>query len=408
MKNKNGFISMTLVYTFLILFLFLMTGILSSYNQRNKYYDIIEDKIKSEMNLTSFRNNTFYNTILKDNIAYPDNNNASPSVTNSSGIDFTKSSDLNNGVGLFYTADTSITVDNKTVYYFRGKNVNNYVLVDDVLYRIIRTTENGNVKLIKEEYKNEETGKCVSSAYNSVETAIKNSKFTKSGNYLVGYMYGYENEVSGYDTEDSEYKYLATHKNSNDSDIKYKLDKFAKTINSNLIATSYYCNNRTIDTNVVKISDVTLNSSHDYEVSKILVGFEQYNTVYHNVNRLKKERKLVYICPRVNDDGEDVDYIETNVGLITIDEAIYSGIGIDSIDSNREENDSFINETITMSPNYYFYDEAGIIYIGSSDVHTVNATDGSSCYLPVITVNGKVIISKGNGTYDNPYIIKGA
>ena len=67
MKNKNGFISMTLVYTFLILFLFLMTGILTSYNQRNKYYDIIEEKIKSEMNLTSFRNNTLYNTILKDN-----------------------------------------------------------------------------------------------------------------------------------------------------------------------------------------------------------------------------------------------------------------------------------------------------------------------------------------------------
>ena len=53
MKNKNGFISMTLVYTFLILFLFLMTGILTSYNQRNKYYDIIEEQIKSEMNLDS-------------------------------------------------------------------------------------------------------------------------------------------------------------------------------------------------------------------------------------------------------------------------------------------------------------------------------------------------------------------
>ena len=65
MKNKNGFISMTLVYTFLILFLFLMSGILTSYNQRNKYYDIIEEKIKSEMDLTSFRNDTLYNTILK-------------------------------------------------------------------------------------------------------------------------------------------------------------------------------------------------------------------------------------------------------------------------------------------------------------------------------------------------------
>lgn len=414
MKNKNGFISMTLVYTFLILFLFLMTGILSSYNQRNKYYDIIEDKIKSEMNLTSFRNNTFYNTILKDNVAYPDNNNASPSVGDSNGINFTKPSDLTNGVGLFYTADTSITKDNKTVYYFRGENVNNYVLVDDVLYRILRTTENGNVKLIKEEKEEEER----KSPYNKIDTATRNSRFTKSGNFLVGYKYGNESDVNKIDVEDSEYKYLATFNNLNDSDIKVALDEFAKSINTKLLGTSYYCNDRTLDTSedVTKISDVTQNPSHDaYTVSKVLTGFEQYNTVYYNVNRLKKDQKLKYICSRVNDNGEDVDYIESNVGLITIDEAIYSGIAIASIDSNRTAGDSFVNETITMTPNYYFnntdgsgknVEEAGILYISSNGIKTVSATE-SSKYLPVITVSGEIIISKGNGTYSNPYIIKG-
>ena len=139
---------MTLVYTFLILFLFLMTGILTSYNQRNKYYDIIEEQIKSEMNLTSFRNNTLYNTILKDNKAYPDNTDASPSVDSKDGIDFSKPSSLTNGIGLFYTGDTSYTNDNKTVYYFRGSDVNNYILTNFGMYRILRTTEDGNIKII--------------------------------------------------------------------------------------------------------------------------------------------------------------------------------------------------------------------------------------------------------------------
>ena len=141
---------MTLVYTFLILFLFLMTGILTSYNQRNKYYDIIEEQIKSEMNLTSFRNNTLYNTILKDNKAYPDNTDASPSVDSKNGIDFSKPSSLTNGIGLFYTEDTSYTNDNKTVYYFRGSDVNNYIQTNFGIYRILRTTEDGNIKIIND------------------------------------------------------------------------------------------------------------------------------------------------------------------------------------------------------------------------------------------------------------------
>ena len=85
---------------------------------------IIEEKIKSEMNLTSFRNNTLYNTILKDNKAYPDNTDASPSVDSKDGIDFSKPSSLTNGIGLFYTGDTSYTNDNKTVYY-DSKNPSN-------------------------------------------------------------------------------------------------------------------------------------------------------------------------------------------------------------------------------------------------------------------------------------------
>ena len=212
MKNKNGFISMTLVYTFLILFLFLMTGILTSYNQRNKYYDIIEEKIKSEMNLTSFRNNTLYNTILKDNKAYPDNTNASPSVDSKDGIDFSKPSSLTNGIGLFYTGDTSYTNDNKTVYYFRGSDVNNYILTNFGMYRIL----------------------------SSYSTAYSTSYNDVTGNKSVGFMYGTDEDES---TLTSNELYLKTHTNTNDSKIKKELndDTNISTYLKDLLVDTAYC-----------------------------------------------------------------------------------------------------------------------------------------------------------------------
>ena len=48
-KNKRGFISMTLVYTFLIIFLFLMLAILSTYNTKNKYLEAIDSKVDDDI-----------------------------------------------------------------------------------------------------------------------------------------------------------------------------------------------------------------------------------------------------------------------------------------------------------------------------------------------------------------------
>lgn len=48
--KKNGFVSMTLVYTFLILFLFLMLAILNAYSQQNRYIDAIDQKIDLTVN----------------------------------------------------------------------------------------------------------------------------------------------------------------------------------------------------------------------------------------------------------------------------------------------------------------------------------------------------------------------
>lgn len=386
MKNKNGFISMTLVYTFLILFLFLMSGILTSYNQRNKYYDIIEEKIKSEMDLTSFRNDTLYNTILKDNKAYPDDNDASPSVDSKDGIDFSKSSSLTNGIGLFYTEDTSYTKDNKTVYYFRGENVNNYIVIDGSRGRILRTTEDGNVKILF-----------------GGDTFTYN---TVTGNKAVGFMYGTDEDEGTLTNNDL---YFKTHENINDSEARKKLNINIPDKYKNIFVSSTYCNNRTLDKTVSKISDISGNTSHDiYVLDSSTLGYGTYNTVYYNLNRIKNDKRPRFNCTRKDNNGNYVDYIESNGGLITLDEAIYSGIGY-----NDTENNSFVEDTLTMTPNYYYHnsttneDYAGLFKIDEyKNIITVPVNESNYADI-VLTLKGDIIISKGNGTYDNPYIING-
>ncbi len=394
MKNKNGFISMTLVYTFLILFLFLMTGILTSYNQRNKYYDIIEDKIKSEMNLTSFRNDTLYNTILKDNTAYPDNNDASPTVDSKDGIDFSKpvikiNGKVSNGEGLFFTGDTSYTKDNKAVYYFRGENVNNYIKIDGRKFQILRTDENGNVKVIE------------AADYGTTDRTYNDA----TGNKAVGFMYGTDEDENALTNVEL---YLKTHENINDSDIKKAL---IPSVIPSYLTTAYYCNDRTIDKTVTKISDITKNVSDNiYTINSDKVGYSKYTTVYYNMNRIINDKHPRFNCNREDSVGNYADYIESYAGLITLDEAIYSGIGYEE----TENQGSFVKNAITMTPAYYYYDTTTNIdkpymyAISSGKVILVKANEkyilqSSSVY----TIKGDIIISDGNGTSNNPYIVKG-
>lgn len=48
--KKNGFVSMTLVYAFLIVFLFLMLAILDAYSEQNRYKSAIDEKINLNIN----------------------------------------------------------------------------------------------------------------------------------------------------------------------------------------------------------------------------------------------------------------------------------------------------------------------------------------------------------------------
>ena len=110
------------------------------FNVLANWYDDCKDK------------NTLRCKMLSDNETY-DDSVKSKYVTSNTGINFKEISSDTNGKGLYYTTDSNATDENNDglsnrIYYYRGDIKNNFVVMGDKCYRIIRTTENGNVKIM--------------------------------------------------------------------------------------------------------------------------------------------------------------------------------------------------------------------------------------------------------------------
>ena len=93
------------------------------------------------------------------------------------------------------------------------------------------------------------------------------------------------------------------------------------------------------------------------------------------------------------------------IGLITADEMIYAG------GSRMVNNDEYYlytgNRYWTMTPFYFLNANSGaynwgIYSLGDSRYGTVNNSFGVR---PVINLKSTVVISQGDGTADNPYIV---
>ena len=65
--KKEGFISMTLVYTFLIVFLFLMLAILNAYLDKDKYLEAINAQINMDITKNNETRNTLMSAIIRNN-----------------------------------------------------------------------------------------------------------------------------------------------------------------------------------------------------------------------------------------------------------------------------------------------------------------------------------------------------
>lgn len=142
---KKGFVSTTLVYSFFIVFVFINVIIVLNYTRKLNYLNTINEKVESKIKLNygmcTSDSDFLLCRIINDNNPVSD-----------SSIDFTKNSSSTNGEGLLYR-----TLDSNKIYYYRGKDVNNFVALGNMCFRIIRSNTSSGVRAIYYgKYSNEE------------------------------------------------------------------------------------------------------------------------------------------------------------------------------------------------------------------------------------------------------------
>ena len=387
--------------------------------------------------------------ILKDNTAQADTN-----------IDFSQPSSDTNGKGLYYTNKN--TEDGKTTYYFRGVVENNYVklreaqiptctykgkrllyynseddmyytsnisesqclstnvcvdsedgaflsgvvgydteqscsdnwrgeLVNekatygltDELWRIVRINEDGSVRLIKQD---------------SIASSAFNENYNDAA--YIGYMYGTPGSTT----------YAATHRNTNSSTIKTVLDTWYQnnlTSYSSIIADSGFCGDRSVAP-----------SASTWDSYDTALGYEKNYTVYGPLSRLDSNFGSAGVnpqfkCPQSNDLYTTATSTKGNkaltypIGLITADEAFYAGGGYFANGTYYLHTGI---DTWTMSPDNS--DSRAFVWNvdGSGHIDHLIVDDFFNYELvvrPAINLKSTAeIIDGGNGTLNNPYVIK--
>ena len=310
---------------------------------------------------------TLVSKILKNNKAQPDTN-----------IDFSQISSDTNGKGLYYTSTN--TEDNKRTYYFRGAVDNNYVSFANNTWRIVRINEDSSVRLIKQD-------------------SIGNSKFNANVDdaAYVGYMYGTPSSTT----------YTSTHTNTNSSTIKTALDTWYQnnlTSYSSLIADSGFCGDRSV-----------ASSANTWYSDDTALGYGTNLTVYGPLSRLDPNYGSAginpqFACPQSNDLYTTATSTKGNkaltypIGLITADEAFYAGGVINQTSSNYY----LVNGVSfwAMSPDFSASDARVWDVFDNGDV-AYDDVDSGYGVRPAINLKSTAeIIDGGNGTLNNPYVIK--
>ena len=370
---------------------FIETGSAQNYNQGKSFSGKIT--IEESGNNYTCATNTFTNGTLKyhmlnSDCAYPDNVETDY-VTSTTGISFNAISSETNGQGLYYTEDTDETDENNDgtgsrIYYYRGEIDNNYVIFAGYCWRIVRTSENGSIKL---RYGGTPTsGVCLQTG---TSVSIGSSVFNSSSSYnaYVGYMYGTPNSAT----------YALEHANTNNSTIKTTIDSWYNTniasqgtTVTSKISDSIYCNDRSI-------TDTTYN-----------LGYGANRTYYAAYSRLTTNKTPTNKCTLANDrftvsSSNGNGALTYPVGLLTADEMAYAGAKAGT------NNTTFYLYTSayywTMSP-YYFssgYSRGCSLYpsggLSNSDVGLASGA------LPAVFLNAETTVSSGVGTYNSPYVI---
>ena len=290
-----------------------------------------------------------------------------------------------NTTGTLFTATEKIgTNPEKEVYYYAGNTTNNWVKFANFYWRIIRTNHDGSIKLLYAGTSPDTTsGYIGTSAFNT----------TDKDPMYGGYKYG--------TTDSLENNRL----NTNDSTIKTYVDNWYK---NNLTAYTKY-----LSKDAVYCNDRNLASGQKYTTINVFY--------YASWERIKTNKQPTYNCTNmsdafsVNNTSAKLTY---PVSLMTADEIAYAGGQTETtlnapyawyyINANGE---SITGNAITwsLSPNLWNGAQVFVWNVSGSGnpgyLYFFAVTNGYAVR-PSISLSSCNLISGGDGSANNPYIVK--
>ena len=419
MKRKDGFISMTLVYTFLIVFLFLMVSILNSYTEKDTFLETINSQIEDDITNNTRVRNTLISSILRDNTPQAMEDSTNVNKRYISIIDISNAAHTN-GEGLIYTTNPDITdenVDGVTgrIYFFRGEIETNHLIYAGKCFRILRTNEdgslriryNGNIikKTVIENGKEKELDTCptekqVKEGINiSVGTAKWNEDSSLEQN--VGYIFPGPEKVADDENPRSPVKdvldqwYLTNIINKKDSNgVSWESG----------VSRAVYCNDRTYESRKITPTFIDDHDHSMYNKANITNSptwkCRNLDDRYTIVSDTNGNKLLFYPVGLVT--ATDVALAG---GYLTHEKDLYQGGSIGM------ENKGYYLYTgrnyYTMSPYGYEGGAAKMIYVeGSTGIMKKTPVTSTMDIIPVISIKGNNEIVQGMGTSNHPYVVK--
>ena len=290
--------------------------------------------------------------------------------------------------------------DYGTSYYFRGAVTNNYVEFANKCWRIVRVGGDGSVKLILHNDNKAGVANPCDAANNSASAAFarysgETYKSAFNTNYndnaYVGFKYGTPSSST----------YEATHANTNNSTILTNLETWytnnLKTYES-VIDDTVWCNDKT------NVTDTSYNPFGDSDVNGS--GYARNYTYYGATQRLvSTSGRAGGTGPSLRCNGE-LSKINSKVGLITADELAFAGYAY-----GINNTTTFLHENATdtwwwsLSPSSFLGGIANVWRVlgGSGDYGGI--VNGAYGLRPSISLRSTTSVT-GNGTSENPYIVK--
>ena len=334
---------------------------------------LIVNNIISNINLNITMSKTLYDQLLIDNSTIKTRTDFDTTFTETN-------------TGTLYKATESIAGNTpKDVYYFAGDAKNNWVKFAGFYWRIIRTNDDGSIRLLYS-----------GTSHNTTSGYIWTSAFNSPYNdpMHVGYMYGTTGSLEN------------NRLNTNNSAIKTYIDNWYK---NNLSSYSKY-----ISTEAVYCNDRELAPGSTYNTGNTSFG-------YATKGRLNTNKTPTYNCTNIKDafSGSNSEAKLTYpIGSMTADEIAYAG-GKEFTSLPSPYAWYYLNsagESITGSTYWWSlspfgwsgsYSTVWVVFVSSNPGYLsyIRANDTSYGVRPAISLKTCIKYSTGNGAPETPYEI---